>query len=123
MRLLGEYFKLSVLVFGCSAVLFAEGNAAGQTLGPIIPLALMFGVFYFLIIRPQQKKAKQHQQFLTELKRGDMVITASGIVGIIKTLSDKLVTLEIDKDVCIKMLRTQISDSANSLKEAPKSST
>lgn len=79
-------------------------------------MILMFAIFYFLIIRPQQKKQKAQQKFLSELKKGEMVITNAGIVGTIKNLSDKLVTLEVDSNVCIKMLRTQILESANSLK-------
>lgn len=89
-----------------------------QAVSPIIPLVLMFAIFYFLMIRPQQKRQKQHQQFLTDLKKGDMVVTNGGIVGTIKNLSDKLVTLEVDNDVCIKLLRAQILESANSLKPA-----
>ncbi|MBI4405345.1 MAG: preprotein translocase subunit YajC [Deltaproteobacteria bacterium] len=91
-------------------------------MGPIIPLLLMFAVFYFLVIRPQQKKAKVHQRFLSELKRGDMVVTNAGIIGTIRNISDKFVTLEVDDDVCIKMLRGQISESANTLKEEAKKS-
>ncbi len=89
----------------------------GQSLGPLVPLVLMFAIFYFLVIRPQQKKTKAHQKFLSELKRGEMVVTNAGIVGIVRNLSDKLVTLEVDEGVCLKMLRTQISDSAASLKD------
>lgn len=89
-----------------------------QAVSPLVPLLLMFAIFYFLMIRPQQKRQKQHQQFLTDLKKGDMVITNGGIVGTIKSLSDKLVTLEVDNNVCIKLLRSQILESANSLKPA-----
>ena len=99
---------------------FAEPAAAApswqQSMGPLMPLVLMFGIFYFLIIRPQQKKQKKHRLFLTELKKGEMVITNGGIVGTVKMLSDKLVTLEIDHGVSIKLLRNQILESANSLK-------
>ena len=104
-----------------SPLAWAEGEAAApggfqQSIGPLVPLILMFGIFYFLIIRPQQKKQKTHKKFLTELKKGEMVITNAGIVGTVKNLSEKLVTLEVDTDVCIKLLRTQILESASSLK-------
>ncbi|MCB0403280.1 MAG: preprotein translocase subunit YajC [Bdellovibrionales bacterium] len=96
----------------------ADGAPVGPQggFGPFVPMILMFGILYFLIIRPQQKKQKAQQKFLSELKKGEMVITNAGIVGTIKNLSDKLVTLEVDNNVCIKMLRTQILESANSLK-------
>lgn len=108
-----------------SSLALAEGAPAGmgdirQGLSPFIPLILIFGIFYFLILRPQQKKMKLQQQFLSELKRGDMVVTNSGIIGTIKTLSDRFVTLEVDDGVCLKMLRNQVLESANNLKEEAK---
>lgn len=86
----------------------------------MIPLVLMFAVFYFLIIRPQNKKQKQHQEFLNTLKRGDMVVTASGIIGTVKTVSDRMVTLEVDEGVCLKVVRSQIADNATKLNEEAK---
>jgi preprotein translocase subunit YajC len=88
-----------------------------QALNQVLPFIAIFGIMYFLIFRPQQKKARLHQQFLTDLKRGDMVVSASGIVGTIKNLSDKFITLEIDDGVCIKVVRNQILESANNLKD------
>ena len=113
----------TVLMTATSA--FADGTAPAakgpvQGLGPFVPLILIFGVFYFMIIRPQQKKQKQQQQFLADLKRGDMIVTNAGIIGTVKTLSDKFVTLEVDEGVCLKILRSQISESANTLKDEPK---
>jgi len=109
------------LLVGAQAL--AEGAGAGdirQGLSPFIPLILIFGIFYFLILRPQQKKMKLHQQFISELKRGDMVITNSGIIGTVRTLGDKFVTLEVDEGVCLKVVRSQILESANTLKEEAK---
>lgn len=88
-----------------------------EGLSPFIPLLMIFGVFYFLILRPQQRKQKEQQKFLSELKRGDMVVTTSGIVGTIRTVSDKFVTLEVDEGVCLKILRGQVLESAANLKE------
>lgn len=87
-----------------------------QSIGPMVPLLVMFFIFYFLVIRPQQKKTKLHQKFLNELKKGDMVVTASGLIGTVRSVSEKLVTLEVDEGVCIKILRGQIQDSAQTLK-------
>lgn len=104
-----------------SALAHAEAApAAPSAVSQIVPLAIIFGIFYFLLIRPQQKKQKLHLQFLSELKKGDMVVTNGGIIGTIRNLSEKFVTLEIDDGVCMKMLRAQILEGANSLKEESK---
>ena len=90
---------------------------------PFIPLLLIFGVFYVLILRPQQKKQKDHQKFLTELKRGDMVVTQAGIIGTVKTVSDKFVTLEVDENVHLKIVKSQIAENAATLKETKATAT
>ncbi len=86
-------------------------------MGPLVPLILIFGIFYFLVIRPQQKKQKLHEQFLKDLKRGDMVVTNAGIIGTVKTLSDRFVTVEVDEGVTLKILRSAIAENAASLKQ------
>ena len=74
-----------------------------------LPFVLMFVVFWFLLIRPQQKKVKEQQDMQGGLKKGEEVVTNSGIIGKITGVADKVVTLEIDNNVRIKMLRSQIS--------------
>ena len=81
----------------------------------MVPFIFIFVVFYFLIIRPQGKKQKDHQVFLTALKRGDEVLTASGILGRIEGMTDQYVTLEIADGVRIKMLRNQVAASSKSV--------
>jgi preprotein translocase subunit YajC len=91
----------------------ANGTApAGGGLMSFIPLILIFVVFYFLLIRPQQKKAKEHQNFLSNLKKGDEVVTSGGIHGRITGLTDVVVTLEIAEGVKIKVNRPSILTSA-----------
>lgn len=107
---------------GCffQTLAFAEAAAPAAPSGgvtPFLPMILIFGVFYFLVLRPQQRKQKDQQKFLSELKRGDMVVTNSGIVGTIRTVSDKFVTLEVDEGVCLKILRSAVLENATSLKE------
>ncbi|HWU44503.1 MAG TPA: preprotein translocase subunit YajC [Bdellovibrio sp.] len=80
-----------------------------------VPFIFIFVIFYFLIIRPQSKRQKDHQKFLSELKRGDEVITASGILGRIEGLTDQFVTVEIAEGVRVKMLRTQIATTQKSV--------
>jgi preprotein translocase subunit YajC len=80
----------------------------GQILS-FLPLVLIFIVFYFLLIRPQQKKAKQHQEMLGKLKKNDEVMTSGGIYGKVVTLADNVVTLEVAPNVRIRVNRPQIS--------------
>lgn len=74
-----------------------------------MPFIFIFVIFYFLIIRPQAKRQKEQQKFLSEIKRGDEVVTASGIFGTIDGLTESVVTLEIASGVKIKILRSQIA--------------
>ncbi|MFS4460130.1 preprotein translocase subunit YajC [Bdellovibrio sp. HCB2-146] len=76
-----------------------------------VPFIFIFVIFYFLIIRPQSKRQKDHQKFLAEVKRGDEIITSSGILGRVEGITDQFVTLEIADGVKIKMLRSQIATS------------
>ncbi|MCD6497764.1 MAG: preprotein translocase subunit YajC [Deltaproteobacteria bacterium] len=75
----------------------------------IIFLVLMFAVFYFLLIRPQQKKQKEHQTMIDALKIGDRVLTQGGILGRITGFSDPFVVLEVQEKVRIKVLRSALS--------------
>jgi preprotein translocase subunit YajC len=80
----------------------------GQML-TFLPLVLIFVIFYFLLIRPQQKKAKQHQEMLGKLKKNDDVMTSGGIYGKVVALADEVVTLEVAANVRIRVNRPQIS--------------
>jgi preprotein translocase subunit YajC len=74
-----------------------------------LPLVLVFIIFYFLLIRPQQKKAKEHQQMLSKLKKNDEVMTSGGIYGKVINLADNVVTLEVAPNVRVRVHRPQIS--------------
>lgn len=78
----------------------------------LLPFIAIFVIFYFLLIRPQQKKAKEHQQFLSNLKKGDKVVTSGGVHGEITGLTDRVITLEIAPNVKIKVSRQYILGSA-----------
>ena len=99
----------------------AEAAAPGGMafIGPFLPLILIFFVFYFLLIRPQQKKAKEHQAYLANLKRGDRVITGGGIYGQITGLTDNVVTLEIADNIRIKVSRAAIAGAAADPEKTP----
>ena len=89
--------------------------AQPSTIEMFLPFIAIFVIFYFLIIRPQSKRMKQHEGFLKDLKRGDQVISDSGIIGTIDGLTEQFVTLEIAPDVKVKMLRKKITGSMNSI--------
>lgn len=74
-----------------------------------LPLVFIFVIFYFLIIRPQSKKIKEQEKMISELKRGDDVVTTSGILGRIEGLTEMVATLEISEGTRIKVLRKQIA--------------
>ncbi|MBW1742291.1 MAG: preprotein translocase subunit YajC [Deltaproteobacteria bacterium] len=95
------------------------GGAGGESggFGAFVPLILMFGIFYFLLIRPQQKKQKQHRGMLGDLKKGDRVVTSGGLHGRITGITDAIVTLEIAEKVRVKVGRGNIAGLAQS--EAP----
>jgi len=84
-----------------------EGGTGQWT--PIIFLVLLFGIFYFLLIRPQRKKQKEQQAMMQELKRGDRVITAGGIYGQIESLSEDSVVLKIESGTTIRVARASIA--------------
>lgn len=75
----------------------------------LLPLILIFVIFYFLLIRPQQKRMKEHQKFLSELKPGQKVFTSGGVVGRIVKIEGEIVWLEVDKDVQIPVIRGYIA--------------
>ena len=73
-----------------------------------VPLILMFAIFYFLLIRPQQKKAKEHQEMINALKKGDRVVTSGGIHGRITAVDDTTVMVEVADKIKIKVSRGNI---------------
>ena len=88
------------------------GGAAGQGaggFGGLIPIVLMFVIFYFLLIRPQQKRNKEHKEMITNLKKGDRIITSGGIYGRITGLDEATLTVEIADKVRVKVARGNVS--------------
>ena len=82
-----------------------------EGIGSFLPLILIFGVFYLLLIRPQQKKTKLHRELINNIKRGDKIITSGGIIGQVSKVSDnRELTVEIANDVEIKIAPGMIAD-------------
>lgn len=87
----------------------AQGAQQGNPFGFFLPLLIIFGAFYFLLIRPQQKRQKAHTELVAALSTGDEVLTAGGILGKVTAVSDHYATLKIADDVEIKVQKSTIS--------------
>ena len=90
----------------------AAGGAGGFSLQGLLPFVLIFIIFYFLLIRPQQKRVKQHKMMVESLKRGNKVLTAGGILGVVKKATDgsETITVEISSGVTVEIARQMISE-------------
>jgi preprotein translocase subunit YajC len=87
----------------------AQGDQQGSPLSLFLPMLIIFGAFYFLLIRPQQKRQKAHNALVSDLSTGDEVITAGGILGKVTAVSDHYATLKIADNVEIKIQKSTIS--------------
>ncbi|MDP3298309.1 MAG: preprotein translocase subunit YajC [Thermodesulfovibrionia bacterium] len=87
----------------------SEPGGTGAIFSSFLPLILIFVVFYFLLIRPQSKKAKEHKNTLGNLKNGDKIITTGGIYGVIEGIEDDTITLKIAENVKVKMSRSAVA--------------
>ncbi|HZA50895.1 MAG TPA: preprotein translocase subunit YajC [Myxococcaceae bacterium] len=83
-------------------------QAGGSPLVTVGYLVALFAIMYLLLIRPQQKQAKQHRALLEQLKKGDDVVTQAGLIGRVHTIMDKVVILEIASGVRVRVLKTSI---------------
>lgn len=101
---------------------FAQTGGAGGSdfLVSMLPLILIFVVFYFLLIRPQQQKMKAHRAMISAVKRGDKVLTAGGIFGSVVKIeeAEDIAVVEIAKDVRVRVARSTISDVVDKTKQA-----
>lgn len=94
------------------AYAMGQGGAGGQGqggFGAFVPLILMFVIFYFLLIRPQQKKTKEHRQMIESLKKGDRIVTSGGLHGRITGITESTLTVEIADKVRVKINRGNVS--------------
>ena len=94
---------------------FAQGSSPfggdGGMLMSLLPFILIFVIMYFLILRPQQKRVKQHQEMVKNVRRGDTVVTNGGLVGkVTKVIDDDQIEMEIADDVRIRQMRGMLSD-------------
>ena len=93
-------------------VAYAQGAPGAAGPGPLVslmPIALMFVILYFLLIRPQQKRAREHDTMVQNIKRNDEIITTGGVYGRVQGLTDKVLTVEIAPNVKIRLERAQVA--------------
>ena len=108
----------------------AYAQAAGAAADPgasmivqLVPLVLILGVFYFLLIRPQQKRLKQHQEMIAALKRGDVVVTSGGLIGKVRSLDELEVRLELAPNIEVRVQRGAITEVRSKSDPAPANDT
>ncbi|MFC1913607.1 preprotein translocase subunit YajC [Chloroflexota bacterium] len=93
---------------GCTLPETTEGGG-GFDWTLIVFLVFIFGLMYFVLIRPQRKKQKEHQQLVEELRRGDKVITAGGIYGVIESTSEDSIVIKVESGVTMRVARSSVS--------------
>jgi preprotein translocase subunit YajC len=92
-------------------VLAQAAPGAGDFLGMILPLVLIMGVFYFLLIRPQQRKQKEHQEALSKIARGDTIVTHGGLIGkVTKIVDDHELQVEVGEGVKVRVIRGGVAE-------------
>jgi preprotein translocase subunit YajC len=102
---------LGTLLFaaGCATTAPADGQPTGGfdwTL--LLMMAVLFGVFYFFMIRPQQKRQKEQRKMLEDIKKGDKIITTAGIFGTVESVEDETMTIKVDSGATMKMLKNAV---------------
>jgi preprotein translocase subunit YajC len=97
--------------FAQGSLFGGAGGDSGNMVMSLLPFALIFVIMYFLILRPQQKRVKQHAELVKNVRRGDTVITNGGLVGkVTKVIDDDQIEIEIADDVRIRQIRSMITD-------------
>ena len=87
----------------------APAPAGADAFSPLILMLVFFGVFYFIVLRPQMKRAKEHRQLLSQLAKGDEVVAAGGLLGRVVEIGDAFITLELADHVAIKVQKQAIT--------------
>mgnify|MGYP001118585059 CR=1 FL=1 len=104
--MVGLLITLLVFIGGCVP---PEGAEGGFDWTIIVFLALIFGVFYFIMIRPQRKRQKEHEELIRELRKGDRVITSGGIYGVIESTSEDSIVIKVESGTTIRVARSSVA--------------
>ena len=103
--------KLFTIIVASLSFAHADAGAVGFDPMQFAPILLIFAVFYFLIMRPQQKKMKKHQEMLKNLQRGNKIVTNGGLIGTVtKVISESELEVDIATDVKVRVMRNMVSD-------------
>jgi len=94
---------------------FAQGTSSpfgdGGLVTSLLPFVLIFVIMYFLILRPQQKRVKAHQEMVKNVRRGDTVVTSGGLIGkVTKVIDDNQIEIEVSDDVRVRQMRSMVAD-------------
>ena len=108
LRLSGAAILFNMALIGNA---HAEEEMAGGGLASLVPLVLIMVIFYFLLIRPQQKKLKEHKTMISELKKGDKVVTGGGIYGTIAKVKEDFIEVDIAEGIRVKVKSDTIANS------------
>ena len=109
-------------MFISNAYAQGAGAAGGEGMGGLvmlIPYALIFVVFYFLLIRPQQQARKRHMEMVAALKKGDVVVTSGGLIGKVKSVADDELRVELSPNVEVRVIRSAIGEVRSKTDPAP----
>lgn len=104
--LIGGLLTSVVFIGGCVPA-DAEGEASIWPM--LIFVVLLFGLMYFVMIRPQRKRQKEHQQLIEELKRGDRVVTAGGIYGVVESISEDSVIIKVESGATMRVAKGSVT--------------
>ncbi len=88
---------------------YAQTGVSGSTIMSLLPMVLIFVVFYFILIRPQRKRAKEHREMVADIGKGDEVLTNGGFLGKITKLGDSYISVELGEGMTVKMQASSVS--------------
>jgi preprotein translocase subunit YajC len=98
------------LLGGCYPATDSEGgSSSSSTIYMIVFLVLIFAMFYFLMIRPQRKRQKEHQRMMEELRKGDRVVTAGGIYGVIESVSEDTILIKVESGATLRLAKGSVA--------------
>ncbi len=106
---MSQIIEQTIGFFISDAVAQAAGADAPSTLQGLLPMVALFVIFYFLLIRPQQKRQKEHKNMVSGLAKGDEVVTMGGVLGKITEIDENFITLEVAKGVEIRVQRQSVN--------------
>ncbi|MEE8420656.1 MAG: preprotein translocase subunit YajC [Dehalococcoidales bacterium] len=102
----GLLLSMIAMLGGCVP---PQGEAEGFDWSILIFIGLIFGVFYFMMIRPQRRRQKEHNELMVELQKGDKVLTTGGIYGVVESLSDESIVIKIESGATLRVARTSVT--------------